>query len=392
MESRIKLNSIIKRTVILIIPLSVLLFSYTASKLHYYDLPASSSYMMLFLLFYATYISHKYWRLMHYREIKFVILFFILSLPAYFVSSFTSVESVLRLFALIAFVPLGFFSGLAWGHQYNQVAIEKRDRIITLLLIPAIIVMMIIISTSFIFPFFSESERDYVFGMVILLPLLAYYRKKLLPTLFLCIATYICIISSKRTGLLCIASIVPFIFVSYEKGFNKKAKKVLSILLVVVVFGLIAYSLLPSISPEIDSSIERFENMDDQSSEHRLSMYMMTIDEISNSDILSLFFGHGCLGTISLYGIPTHNDWLEIIYDYGVIPFICFLFFYFSLVIRVFKSFRNNLYSSLPLLSTLIIFTITTMVNCMFTTPVSVFILLFTLGFSLVHLKAYNTR
>ena len=93
------------------------------------------------------------------------------------------------------------------------------------------------------------------------------------------------------------------------------------------------------------------------------------------------------MGTVNLLGNPTHNDYLEILYDYGLIPLLCIIMFLISLFIRFVKAYKKDHVASLILLSTLFIFGISTGGNCMFTNAPIVFILLFTLGFALTNLR-----
>ena len=49
----------------------------------------------------------------------------------------------------------------------------------------------------------EDSSRDYVFGFLIFVPLLLYYKNKFLSVIFLVLYLYITIVSLKRTGVLC---------------------------------------------------------------------------------------------------------------------------------------------------------------------------------------------
>ena len=380
----LRLNKILTRALLIFLPVSVLVYNYTASKLVSYSESRLATPMLAFLFVYASWIVFQNRKCLAVREVKYVVLFFILSLPAFFISSFYSIESYLRYFSLIAFVPLGFMSGLVWSVLFNSIDINHRDLLISVFLVPVIISVLMIANSDILMD--DEISRDYVFGFIVFLPLLLYYRNNLLPLVFLVVSAVICMISAKRTGILIVASLI--LFLLFIKAETKKARESAFIwALVFCCLLLAAYWILPNLSPQIENSFGRLGSFYDDSNEVRFSLYERTFSEIQQSGIISLFFGHGCLATVELFGNPAHNDWLEITYDYGILPLLCIVLLFSSLVFKAIKSFKKDLTASLILSSTLVVFFITTVGNCMFTNPVAVFMLLFTLGFAKSNLK-----
>lgn len=368
-----------------ILPLVILLVNYTASKLTDYDLFKGGTIMLAFLFLYSLIVIRR--NFVYTRESVFLLLFFVFSIPAYFASSFTSVESYVRYFGLISFVPIGFMSGLTWGNYFKVLDERKRDALISVLLIPCIttvVILVIVILISNV-----GGSRDYVFGVLVYLSLLLYYKKRLWPILLFIVIVYICIVSSKRTGLLCVAAMFPLLLYKFG-SFRRKLPRFLFVLLVSLVAFYGAYRYYRynlSSDSQLSYSIERLENMDDESNEARLSMYTRTLSFIKQSDLISILFGHGCMSTSQLYGHPTHNDYLEILYDYGLFPLLFILGFIVSVVLRIKNSIKKHLPASLVVLSALLIYLLTTMGNCMFTNCPIIFSLMFTLGFSISNLK-----
>ena len=387
-------NKLFLQTIVIIIPISVLISDYVASKLETFGQSPFATHMTIFLFLYALYISYKNRKYLNCRETRYVLLFFLLSIPAYFMSVFTSLESYIRFFALISYVPLGFMCGLSWGRQFNVVEDKIKDSTVFLLMIPATLASYMIASSTFV-SLYNENEdysRDYVFGIVLFLPLLLYFKKRFWPIIFMIIASCICVISAKRTGIVCVAVIV-FFFIAIKVGAKRiKYSKVITTLFLSLLVMFLAYRATPDISPQMEIAVERFENLNDESNEARWGKYERISSEIGQANFFTLLFGHGCLASIQKLGSPTHNDLLEITYDYGFLPLTCIIFLFFSLLFRVFRGKKIDLYSSLVLLSTLIILFLTTMGNCMFTNHIFVFVLLFTLGFALSNLRAHGSN
>ena len=378
-------KTVLRALILLSVPISVLVYNYAVSKLHTFRETELASFMVLFLLFYSIWIFIKNRAFLNVREVKIALLFFLFSLPAYFMSDFGVLESYLRYFALIAFVPLGFSTGMFWGRQAQFYEKNKRDRLLSALIIPAIVALIIILNSDITIN--DDVSRDYIFSIVIFTPFALYYNKNIWPILFLAIVLYVCIISAKRSGVLCVASVIPFYVII--KTFAQKGKFLHSLLIMVISLGFvfITYRFLPNINAQLEYTIERLNNMNDLSNETRVLMYERTWTEIKQADAVHLLFGHGCLSTIEIFGNPTHNDWLEIAYDYGIIPFFCFVSLFFSLSFRIVKTIKKNLSASLVMMSTLLAFLISTIGNCMFANHWAVFVLLFTLGFALSNLE-----
>lgn len=88
--------------------------------------------------------------------------------------------------------------------------------------------------------------------------------------------------------------------------------------------------------------------VDDEGS-GRIFVYLNTISLIENSDIMHFLFGHGKLAVQrdSFTGLSAHNDFLEILYDYGFFMFVVFIAFHVSLIVNMFKLiYRKSVYSA----------------------------------------------
>ena len=88
--------------------------------------------------------------------------------------------------------------------------------------------------------------------------------------------------------------------------------------------------------------IGRFDAISEDEGSGRLGIYMEVIAKIQKSDFISFIFGHGRLAVekVTAYGMPAHNDFLEMFYDYGVIMFILYLVFHIFFLLNIFKLIR----------------------------------------------------
>lgn len=102
--------------------------------------------------------------------------------------------------------------------------------------------------------------------------------------------------------------------------------------------------------------IERFTQLDDGGS-GRDDIYKTTYSMITNSDIDDLLLGHG-YDSVSRYSplkCSAHNDYLEYIYDYGVIGFLLLLSFIISFYKYVVSLIKDRSQYSPPAIYTLVL-------------------------------------
>lgn len=62
---------------------------------------------------------------------------------------------------------------------------------------------------------------------------------------------------------------------------------------------------------------------------------------INAPSFLNLIFGYGTDGTLSQIGIRAHNDWLEILVDYGILGVVMYLSFFICLIKAAWRSKGN---------------------------------------------------
>lgn len=79
---------------------------------------------------------------------------------------------------------------------------------------------------------------------------------------------------------------------------------------------------------------ERLSKLGEDEGSGRLEIYNNVIDMIRNSDFIGIILGHGfsAVGLDSLSHIGAHNDFLEVLYDYGIFGFILYLVLHIRLI------------------------------------------------------------
>lgn len=77
--------------------------------------------------------------------------------------------------------------------------------------------------------------------------------------------------------------------------------------------------------------LERFANITDDGGSGRNLIYKKVYDSFISSDLLSQLFGHGHQAVLQINYTTAHNDFLEVVYDYGILTLIPYLFLHIRL-------------------------------------------------------------
>ena len=113
--------------------------------------------------------------------------------------------------------------------------------------------------------------------------------------------------------------------------------------------------------------IGRFESISEDKGSGRGDLFLMVWELILKSDTLELIFGHGYNSVVEVLEYSAHNDFLEVMYDQGIIGLGLYVCIYISLIRTIKKikektlrdSFRMSifLFFIVSLTSHLILFT-----------------------------------
>lgn len=174
--------------------------------------------------------------------------------------------------------------------------------------------------------------------------LLLFYRKKAFPFLIGLVVIGV-LIAGKRGAILCLLiSMLILYFLSKRNGRRLTFTTFLYGILGIVVFAILFSYLNEYIQPAV---VRMFVIAEDGGS-GRDNLYQSYWEGYRNSDSFYLIFGHGLYGGLKNLNFShlAHSDWLEILYDYGIIGTCLYL----NIFIQVFRyllsdfSYPNRVY------------------------------------------------
>lgn len=196
--------------------------------------------------------------------------------------------------------------------------------------------LMIVYTIMFWNVYLNKSINVYglyniVFLSVFTLPFVLTIKRNVIKWFFICIIFAAVIASYKRSAMLIILLSVIYYLVSMlsnGKSINTKIKYILIAIIVIV----ISYRMYIYVQTEfqLDWTV-RIQEIQSGGGSGRLDIWSTLINYMKNQNIMSWIFGHGYRTTVSV--VSAHNDFLEILFDYGVIGF----FFYILLIVYIVK-------------------------------------------------------
>ena len=229
-----------------------------------------------------------------------------------------------------------FLNSYFFAYQKGENSIKYYRYL--LFLLPIFLILYIYIKD------FSDNrgipEISSVYYLLFLLPFLFTEKKKIFQIIGLSIIFAAILLSVKRTGII---ALVVFLVIYYYIGNRQKQKStrdiVRNILLALVVISLIGIGLYWIIQNYDVDIIIKLQNISEDGGSGRTEIWGEVLSMIVHSNPIALLFGHGFNSVYynSTIGLSAHNDFLEVIYDYGILGF----FMYLKLWLYLFKNGRK---------------------------------------------------
>lgn len=240
-----------------------------------------------------------------------------------------------------------FFMGFFIARDNPEYMLRFRKLIIVFL--PVLIIMFYYISQFRTLSIDVDgviASNNTIYFLLVLLPLLLIAGSKNAKTFFLIVIGICVMYSMKRTAfialVLCALLYVYYFFLRNNKHILKKTFVVLT----GVIFLCVLYSQLSD-----SYLVSRFESIQEDKGSNRLDIYAVVWDKITISSNSEILLGHGYNSVMrnnaSGEGKSAHNDFLEILYDYGILGFILYVAIIISVIRLTLRVKRDNRNSSL---------------------------------------------
>lgn len=170
-------------------------------------------------------------------------------------------------------------------------------------------------------------------------------KKKGLKALLMGLQFFTVFLANKRTGILSYAlGLIIYGFAGEASKDKKNMLKFLKTILILVVCIVAFFYISQYIDAKFDLGIyDRLYGIQEDKGSGRGTVYKEIWQAFLKSSFFEMMAGHGFNTAGPLVGLGhAHNDFLEILYNFGIIPLLCIIIYYFSLVKEAIVMVKNK--------------------------------------------------
>ena len=212
------------------------------------------------------------------------------------------------------------------------------------------------------FGYFASLNTGYY--VLLSYPMVMLNKSKIKKIIATILTIFVVVLSMKRGGVLAVfLSIALYVLVSAKTSVFRKV-------LVVIIVVLFLVYMLPIIDNLTGGTLQRriefTQNLGDE--EGRYSMYPIVWHAVWESSFVEVLLGHGHNAIIQndiLHGLSAHNDYLEFLYDYGIVGFYLLLVYQWRLIKLTWKT-RKDKTESLSTIFALVSIIVLSMVSVVY--------------------------
>lgn len=244
------------------------------------------------------------------------------------------------------YIMIAFFASvLMVFFVATQSILTRTEKRISGFLFLAVILMSFISVFLFRSGFLGYSMISNSYYALCILPLALMFSEKKWYRIFLYISIGLVVIfAGKRTGLIAYAAFI--LIVSLLEALRKdQLIDFFKTLVFLLAAGIIFYLLYIKFASVYDLKLfERMSNLAEDGGSGRDVMYQKIWTAVKESNVFNWILGHGYGSTkdVLIVHDAAHNDFLEILYDYGIFAVLLFVLFYVQLFREGITMFRSK--------------------------------------------------
>ncbi len=224
---------------------------------------------------------------------------------------------------------------------------------------------------------------NHIYYVILFLPWLLSLKNSLLRNILLAAVILMVVFSAKRGAMLAVLiSTAIYLYYTYIKG-SGKGMSVSGIMLAIVLAIGAAYGFIIINESSDGYLIGRFESIEDDQGSGRLEIYEEVLSMFSKSSIEYKLMGHGhnMVKPLNKLDLSSHNDYLEALFNYGVIGLILLLMILREMFIRARRLYKLKSSSFTHYVSAIVIFVFMTMVSHIILYPTYIIFLMSYFGY-----------
>jgi len=241
---------------------------------------------------------------------------------------------------------------------------------------------------------YADTEvLDITFILLVLLPFVLTLKKEVIKIVIVLGIGILSIMSFKRTTVLAFSLMVMiYYYILIFSNFTVKKRLVTIFAILIASIALLqAFDFVEAKSGGL--IVERMKTINEDRGSDRLDIYAAVWKLQMESTPVEWIFGHGHRYVEAHFGYPAHNDFLEVLFDYGIVSFFIYLLFLFQLIRYITKFYRLRkifVEERAAYLGAIILFIFLGMMNCFITIPFYFSTLMLYFGISIGNFERVN--
>lgn len=206
------------------------------------------------------------------------------------------------------------------------------------------------------------SQTNMIYFLVLPVPVILLTRNTKWRNVVLLLTTFFAVLSMKRSMILSMVLFWVIIGCKYLFG-SKNNGVAIALSALVLIAGYASFRIVDNVSGGFLSS--RFDDDEDDVTNGRETIYLVTLEMIADSSPVDLILGHGhnAVRADSIKEVSAHNEVLEIIYDYGIIILLVYFGLWFYVIKELLFHYRNDTVYLVPFTLSVCIFAVMAMVS-----------------------------
>lgn len=252
----------------------------------------------------------------------------------------------------IMFAPLSFLLFYKICSSSNEFNLCNILAVILFILISVFYIQILFLNQSFIV---GEIKRqsNLIYWPLSLMPFIFLLKNRKVSIGLIFLLSVFSLLSLKRGALI----VMGIAILIYLKKFFFKSSLANRILFVAVIFVL-TFLISNYLESYTSTAFDRIDSMRTDQGSGRVGIWESIFERLQTSNILEIVFGHGEGSLVKISGISGHNDFLQILFQYGIIGAFIYLSVFFFCIKRYFylKKFKSNFSDSY--LSSLTVFVV----------------------------------
>lgn len=251
---------------------------------------------------------------------------------------------IVEIFLVCFMIPFSLILSYFASGDYNEL-----DKVINIQAMVFCIIWIMYMYNKFFLYQAGAGKINSIFYLVLLLPFILCMNNSIIKKILIMLLIIASVISLKRTAIIMfILGLIAYIWNKDKNDFVR----------VFHLIGILVVGLGCAIWIQNKMNINmfgKFAMVIEDGGSGRLEIYSVLMKNLFIRDIKSIVIGEGYYGVIDVIGGTAHNDFLEILYDFGLIGFAAYINLYITLIKNyILMQQKNYIYSGQFLTSILI--------------------------------------